>query len=106
MSEKEKRIEVIKSMTLANEFLKILRSYKLEIEKENPMPDEVVETLAQTHLNHVMEKFGLDPEHLIWGLVQILEMFLSLTDTKAEDLSGALDRFIEFAREQEGIQND
>lgn len=102
---KEERLEGIKGLTLANEFLKILRGYKIESDRPDSMPDDVSVSLAQAQLNHVMEKYGLDPEHLIWGLVQMLEMFLKLTDTEPEILSNAIDKFLEFANEQEGNTN-
>lgn len=102
----EYQVEVVKGLTLANEFLKILRSFKLEQDREQPIPHDVSEALANAQLNHVMEKFGLDPEHLIWGLVQVIEMFLKITDTDPEDLSGAIDHFIQFAQEQEKLNDN
>ena len=95
------QVEVVKGLTLANEFLKILRSFRLEQNRTDPVPHDVSEALANAHLKHTMETFDLDPEHLVWGLVNVVEMFLRLTDTDPEDLSGAIDRFLELAREQE-----
>lgn len=97
----ERQVETVKGLTLANEFLKILRSYKLEQDRPDPIPSDVTEALANAQLNHVMEHYELDPEHLIWGLVQVVEMFLKLTDTDPEELSGALDQFVNFVKEQE-----
>lgn len=97
----EQQTEVVKGLTLANEFMKVLRSFKLEQERDNPIPNDVGQALANAQLDLVMEKNGLDPEHLVWGLVQVIEMFLKLTDTSPEELSGAIDHFIEFAKEQD-----
>ena len=99
------RIELVKGLTLANEFLKIIRGYKIESDRPDSMPEDVSISLAQAQLNHVMEKYGLDPEHLVWGLVQILEMFLKMTDTEPETLSNAIDKFLEFVNQQEGNTN-
>jgi len=96
-----RQTEIVKGLTLANEFLKILRSFKLEQQHENPIPNEIKESLANAQLNLVMEKYGSEPEDLIWGLVQVVEMFLKMTDTDPEDLSGALDQFINYVEEQE-----
>ena len=95
------QVEVVKGLTLANEFMKILRSFKLEQERDNPIPNEVGQALANAQLDLVMEKYGSEPEDLIWGLVQVVEMFLKLTDTHPEELSGAIDHFIQFVEEQE-----
>lgn len=95
------QIEVVKGLTLANEFLKILRSFKLEQDRDNPIPHDVSEALANAQLNYFMEKHNLEPEHLVWGLVQVIEMFLKLTETDPEELSGAIDHFIQFTEEQE-----
>lgn len=101
----EQQLEKLKGLTLANEFLKILRGYKIESDRPDSMPEEVSVSLANAQLNHVMEKHGLDPEHLVWGLVQVIEMFLQMTDTEPETLSNAIDRFLEFVDEQEGKKN-
>lgn len=92
---------MVKGLTLANEFLKILRSFKLENEREDSIPHEVSEALANAQLQTVMEKHNLDPEHLVWGLVQVLEIFLKMTDTDPEDLSGAIDNFLQIAKENQ-----
>lgn len=97
----QRQTDIVKGLTLANEFLKILRAFKVEQTHENPIPFEVTHSLANAQLNLVMEKYNSDPEDLIWGLVQVVEMFLKLTDTDPEDLSGALDQFIRFIEEQE-----
>lgn len=97
----QQQVETLKGLTLANEFLKILRSYRLDQNKDNPIPHEVSETLANAQLSYIMEKHELEPEHLVWGLVKMIEMFLTITDTEPEVLSSAIDRFINFVEEQE-----
>jgi hypothetical protein len=97
----KRQTEIVKGLTLANEFLKILRSFKLEQQHDTPIPDEIKESLANAQLNLVMEKYNSEPEDLVWGLVQVIEMFLKLTDTDPEDLSGALDQFTNYVEEQE-----
>lgn len=101
----EQQLEGLKGLRLANEFLKILRGYKTESEREDSMPNDVSQSLAQAQLDFVMEEYQLDAEHLVWGLVQMLEMFLKLTNTEPETLANAIDRFLEFVDEQEGNTN-
>ena len=95
--------EMITSIKFANEFLKIARGAKKELEHENHLPDEIVVHLANEQLKKIIEDFKLDPEMLVWGMVSILEIVLRYAELSAEELGEVLDKFIEWKeREKNG----
>ncbi len=89
-----KDAEMVKGLTLANEFLKIIRDFKLEETRVDPFPHEVGEVLANAHLDTLMETKEMDPEHLVWGLVHIIEIILKIQGKTAEELTVAIDDYI------------
>jgi hypothetical protein len=51
----EHQTDLIKSITIANEFLKIVRGFKVDSDRTDSLPQEIKEYLANEHLNTIME---------------------------------------------------
>lgn len=87
------------ALVFAHEFLKITRDVMKEKNRENPLPPEVSNIMANAYLEEIMAQYGLDPEALIWGLVQVIELMLKFAGANPEDLSTTLDSFIEWVKQ-------
>jgi len=87
------------ALVFAHEFLKITRGVMKEKTKEHPLPPEVSNIMANAYLEEIMAQYGLDPEALIWGLVQVIELMLKFAGANPEDLSTTLDSFIEWVKQ-------
>ena len=96
--------ELIKSITFANEFLKIVRGFEVEANRPDGLPQDLKEHLANERLNTLISDQGLEPEMLIWGMLHMIEILLEYADLDAEDLTGIMDRFVNYIREK-GVEN-
>lgn len=90
--------DLIKSIEFANEFLKIVRGFKVEENRPDGLPQDVKEHLANEHLNTLIRERELEPEMLIWGLLQMIEVLLKYCDLMPEDLSSVMDKFVEYIK--------
>jgi hypothetical protein len=53
---------------------------KKESDREDQLPDEIQEYLANEYLDRLLKEEDLEPEMLIWGLVNIMEIVLKIAD--------------------------
>jgi hypothetical protein len=88
--------DLIKSITIANEFLKIVRGFKVDSDRTDSLPQEIKEYLANEHLNTIMEDKEIEPEMLIWGLLHMIEILLKYSDLSPEDLTEVMDSFVKY----------
>ena len=88
--------DLIKSITIANEFLKIVRGFKVDSDRKDSLPQEIKEYLANEHLNTIMEDKEIEPEMLIWGLLHMIEILLKYSDLSPEDLTEVMDSFVKY----------
>lgn len=88
--------DLIKSITIANEFLKIVRGFKIDSDRKDSLPQEIKEYLANEHLNTIMEDKEIEPEMLIWGLLHMIEILLKYSDLSPEDLTEVMDSFVKY----------
>lgn len=95
----EHQQEMIKSVTFANEFLKITRAIRVESERSDGLPQDLKEHLANAELNALIKDQDMEPEMLVWGLMHIVEILLKFSDMSAEDLSEVMDGFLEVVKE-------
>jgi hypothetical protein len=86
---------LIKSINFANEFIKIVRGFKLDQERQDSLPQEIKEYLANEHLNKLITEQGLEPEMLVWGLLHMIEILLRYANLQPNDLVEIMDKFIE-----------
>jgi hypothetical protein len=95
MKEQDKA-EMLKSIKFANEFLKVTRGVKVAIDKPDSLPEEIIEHLANNELEDLINRFDLDPEMLIWGMVHILELAMKIAEIQPEQLANMLDEYIDW----------
>ena len=59
-------------------------------------PEEIIEHLANNELEDLINKFDLDPEMLIWGMVHILELTMKIAEIQPDQLATMLDEYIDW----------
>lgn len=91
--------ELIKSITFANEFLKIVRGFKIEADRPDGLPQDIKEHLANEYLNNLINDEDLEPEMLIWGMLHMIEILLEYADLDADDLTAIMDKFVVYIKE-------
>jgi hypothetical protein len=91
--------DLIKSITIANEFLKIVRGFKVDSDRKDSLPQEIKEYLANEHLNTIMEDKEIEPEMLIWGFLHMIEILLKYADLEPDDLTSVMDSFVKYVIE-------
>ena len=87
--------DLVKSINFANEFIKIVRGFKLDQERQDSLPQEIKEYLANEHLNQLITDQGLEPEMLVWGLLHMIEILLKFANLQPNDLVEIMDKFVE-----------
>ena len=87
--------DLVKSINFANEFIKIVRGFKLDQERQDSLPQEIKEYLANEHLNKLIADQGLEPEMLVWGLLHMIEILLKFANLQPNDLVEIMDKFVE-----------
>ena len=87
--------DLVKSINFANEFIKIVRGFKLDQERQDSLPQEIKEYLANEHLNKLIADQRLEPEMLVWGLLHMIEILLKFANLQPNDLVEIMDKFVE-----------
>ena len=88
--------DLIKSITIANEFLKVVRGFKVDSDRPDALPQEIKEYLANEHLDSVMKDKEIEPEMLVWGFLHMIEILLKYADLDSEDLTNVMDSFVKY----------
>ena len=70
--------DALKSMEFALEYLKITRGVAVEIQREDALPEDLIQGMAQEHLQSTMEGIAVPPESLIYGLVALIEILIQV----------------------------
>jgi hypothetical protein len=94
--------DLVKSINFANEFIKIVRGFKLDQERQDSLPQEIKEYLANEHLNQLITDQGLEPEMLVWGLLHMIEILLKFANLQPNDLVEIMDKFVESITNENG----
>ena len=97
---REEELTMVKMINFANEFLKVSHDLRKEADHPNQLPDEIQEYLANSTLDDLMKSEGLEPEMLVWGLVNIVEILLKFTKMNAEELTDVISVFVSNKREE------
>jgi hypothetical protein len=97
--------DLVKSINFANEFIKIVRGFKLDQERQDSLPQEVKEYLANEHLNQLITDQGLEPEMLVWGLLHMIEILLKFADLQPNDLVEIMEKFVQTLTNENGDKN-
>ena len=98
----QEQSDLIKSINFANEFIKIVRGFKLDQERQDSLPQEVKEYLANEHLNQLITDQGLEPEMLVWGLLHMIEILLKFADLQPNDLVEIMEKFVQTLTNETG----
>ena len=96
--------DLVKSINFANEFIKIVRGFKLDQERQDSLPQEIKEYLANEHLNKMISDQNLEPEMLVWGLLHMIEILLNVAELEPTDLVKIMDKFVEQISNNNGDQ--
>lgn len=91
--------DLINSINFANEFIKIVRGFKLDQERKDSLPQEIKEYLANEHLNKLVKEHDLEPEMLVWGLLHMIEVLLKFAGLEPNDLVDVMDKFVQYVKE-------
>lgn len=101
MLNKDEEKTMVKMINFANEFLKVAHGIKKEANRgEDQLPDEIQEYLANQTLDHLVKEEDLEPEMLIWGMVNIIEILLRFAEIDADELSEMISLFVKQKREE------
>lgn len=100
----QEQSDLIKSINFANEFVKIVRGFKVDQERKDSLPQEVKEYLANEHLNKMISDQNLEPEMLVWGLLHMIEILLNVADLEPTDLVEIMEKFVESISKDNGDQ--
>lgn len=90
----EEQKQLTYSLQFANEFLKLSRKVQKEVKREDQLPEEIVGHLAGQELESIMSDLKLEPEMLLWGLLNIIEILVRYSELEPEDLTEMIDMFI------------
>ena len=93
------QLDLIKSITIANEFLKVVRGFKVDSDRPDSLPQEIKEYIANEHLNSVMKDEEIEPEMLVWGFLHMIEILLKFADLDHEDLTETMESFINYVKQ-------
>jgi hypothetical protein len=94
--------DLVKSINFANEFIKIVRGFKLDQERQDSLPQEIKEYLANEHLNKLITDQGLEPEMLVWGLLHMIEILLKFANLQPNDLVEIMEKFVQTLTNENG----
>ena len=100
----QEQSDLIKSINFANEFIKIVRGFKVDQDRKDSLPQEVKEYLANEHLNKMISDQNLEPEMLVWGLLHMIEILLNVAELEPTDLVEIMEKFVEQISNSNGDQ--
>jgi hypothetical protein len=101
----QEQMDLIKSINFANEFIKIVRGFKLDQERTDSLPQEIKEYLANEHLNKMISDQNLEPEMLVWGLLHMIEILLKFANLQPNDLVEIMEKFVQTLTNEKGDKN-
>jgi predicted NAD/FAD-binding protein len=97
---REEELIMMKMVNFANEFLRVAHDIKTESDRPDQLPEEVQEYLANKQLDDLIKADDLEPEMLVWGLVNIIEILLRYSQLDAFELHSIIAKFIEMKKDE------
>jgi hypothetical protein len=94
--------DLIKSINFANEFIKIVRGFKVDQDRKDSLPQEIKEYLANEHLNTLITEQDIEPEMLVWGLLHMIEILLKFANLQPNDLVEIMEKFVQSLTNENG----
>lgn len=102
----QEQSDLIKSINFANEFIKIVRGFKIDHERQDSLPQEIKEYLANEHLNTLIEEQDIEPEMLVWGLLHMIEVLLKFANLQPNDLIEVMEQYVDYVQNKGDQEND
>jgi hypothetical protein len=100
MVNREEEIVMMKMVNFANEFLRVAHDIKKEADRPDQLPEDVQEYLANKQLDDLIKEDDLEPEMLLWGLVNIVEILLKYSQLDPSELHAIIAKFIEMKKDE------
>ena len=100
MVNREEEIVMMKMVNFANEFLRVAHDIKKESNRSDQLPEEVQEYLANKQLDDLIKEDDLEPEMLVWGLVNIIEILIKYSQLDPSELHSIIAKFIEMKKDE------
>lgn len=100
MVNREEEINMMKMVNFANEFLRVAHDIKKESNRPDQLPEEVQEYLANKQLDDLIKEDDLEPEMLVWGLVNIIEILIKYSQLDPSELHSIIAKFIEMKKDE------
>ena len=100
MVNREEEIVMMKMVNFANEFLRVAHDIKKESGRPDQLPEEVQEYLANKQLDDLIKEDDLEPEMLVWGLVNIIEILIKYSQLDPSELHSIIAKFIEMKKDE------
>ena len=100
MVNREEEIVMMKMVNFANEFLRVAHDIKKESDRPDQLPEEVQEYLANKQLDDLIKEDNLEPEMLVWGLVNIIEILIKYSQLDPSELHSIIAKFIEMKKDE------
>jgi hypothetical protein len=102
----QEQSDLIKSINFANEFIKIVRGFKVDQDRKDSLPQEIKEHLANEHLNTLIADQDIEPEMLVWGLLHMIEVLLKLANLDPADLITVMEQYVDHVKNKGDQEND
>ena len=98
--------DLIKSIHFANEFIKIVRGFKVDQDRQDSLPQEIKEYLANEHLNTLIADQNIEPEMLVWGLLHMIEILLQFANLEPDDLIKVMEQYLDYVKNKGENKNE
>jgi hypothetical protein len=102
----QEKSDLIKSINFANEFIKIVRGFKVDQDRQDSLPQEIKEYLANEHLNTLIADQDIEPEMLVWGLLHMIEVLLKFSNLDPDDLIKVMEQYVDHVQNKGDQEND
>jgi hypothetical protein len=102
----QEQSDLIKSINFANEFIKIVRGFKVDQDRQDSLPQEIKEYLANEHLNTLITEQDIEPEMLVWGLLHMIEVLLKFSNLDPDDLIKVMEQYVDHVQNKGDQEND
>jgi len=102
----QEQSDLIKSINFANEFIKIVRGFKVDQDRQDSLPQEIKEYLANEHLNTLIADQDIEPEMLVWGLLHMIEILLKASNLEPDDLIKLMEQYIDYVKNKGDQENE
>jgi len=102
----QEQMDLIKSIKFANEFIKIVRGFKIDHDRQDSLPQEIKEYLANEHLNTLIAEQEIEPEMLVWGLLHMIEVLLKASNLQPDELIRIMEQYVNYVEKEGDQKND